>query len=63
MSAKDPKTQLMRKLKSLKVRVYYERDGIIHSDVFAGKSELAILLDLQGKGITTRHIRRVEALK
>jgi hypothetical protein len=63
MSAKDPKTQLMRKLKSLKVRIYYEREGLIQSDVFSGKSELAILLDLQGRGISTKHIRRVEALK
>jgi hypothetical protein len=53
----------MRKLKSLKVRIYYERDGTLQSDIFSGKSELAILLDLQSRGITTKHIRRVEAVK
>ena len=54
------KAELIRKLKSLRIRIYYEKNGVIYNAVFAGQSELEILLKLQQKGISTKDIRRVE---
>jgi hypothetical protein len=56
----NAKADLIRKLKTLKIRVYYEKNGVIYHAIFAGKSELEILLRLQEKGIHTKDIRRVE---
>ena len=56
----DCKTELIRKLRTLKIRIFYERKGVVYSAVFAGKSELEILFRLREKGIDTKDIRRVE---
>ena len=56
----NTKAELIRKLRSLKIRIYYEKNGVIYDAVFTGKSELEILLKLQHKGITTKDIRRVD---
>ncbi len=56
----DCKTQLIRTLKSLKIRIFYERAGVIYSAVFTGKSELEILFKLREKGIDIKDLRRVE---
>jgi hypothetical protein len=56
----NAKAELIRKLKCLKIRIHYEKNGVIYNAVFAGKSELEILLKLQQKGISTKDIRRVE---
>jgi len=45
---------LIRKLKTLKIRIHYEKRGAIYSAVFSGKSELEILFRLREKGIDTR---------
>ena len=56
----NSKAEFIRKLKSLKIRIYYEKKGVIYNAVFSGKSEIEILLKLQEKGISTKDIRRVE---
>jgi hypothetical protein len=56
----NSRSEFVRKLKTLKIRIYYEKNGVIYHSVFAGKSELEILLKLQAKGISTKDIRRVE---
>ena len=56
----NTKAELIRKLKTLSLRIYYEKNGAVYSAVFSGKSELEILLKLQSKGIRTRDIRGVE---
>jgi hypothetical protein len=54
------KTELIRKLKTLSIRIYYERKGAIYSAVFSGRSELEILFRLREKGIDLKDIRGVE---
>jgi len=56
----NSKSELIRKLKSLKIRIYYEKKGTIYHAVFSGKSELEILFKLREKGIDLKDIRRVE---
>ena len=56
----NARAELNRKLRTLRIRIHYERDGVIYNSIFAGKSELEILLKLQERGVSTRDIRRVE---
>jgi hypothetical protein len=56
----NSRAEFIQKLRTLHIRVYYERNGRVCSAVFSGGSELEILLKLQGKGIRTQDIRGVE---
>jgi len=52
--------ELIQKLKKLKVRIFYEKDGTIYHAEFSGKSELEIVFKMLDKGIVFGDIRRVE---